>query len=77
MQPAQEDSSVAWVSRPPRGGQWRPAGVSVPKQLFQVLELGTRLWHRYREGLEISAGEKASRGTLGGVISWEGAGSFL
>lgn len=51
--------------------------MSVPKQLFQVLELGTGLWHRYREGLEIRAGEKASRGTLGGVISWEGAGIFL
>lgn len=51
--------------------------MSVPKQLFQVLELGTGLWHRYREVLEIRAGEKVSRGTLGGVISWEGAGIFL
>lgn len=73
----QADSSVAWVSRPPRGGQWRPAGASVPKQLLRVLELRTGLWNRCREGLEIGAGEQASRGTSGGVFSWEGTGILL
>lgn len=68
---------MAWVSRPPRGGQWRPAGASVPKQLLRVLELRTGLWHRCREGLEIGAGEQASRGTSGGVFSWEGTGILL
>lgn len=42
-----------------------------------ALEFRTGLWHRYREGLEISAGEQASRGTLGGVFSWEGTGIVL